>query len=135
MAQPTRPGYDVDSRIDPAPQREPFEPSASLRAGILALQQRFGLSFGAYDFKCDGAGTPYFLEVNPSGQWLFAETATQHPIAEALARHLWEGPGAEWRTSLPPIREDDLEALFPFSIADEYAALWRTVEAQAGRPA
>lgn len=132
MAQTPGAGFaDVDSRADPSPRREPYEVPDDLRHLVLDLQGRLGLRFGAYDFKCDASGTPYFLEVNPSGQWLFVELATREPIAEALARFLWDGPGAEWCTAWPALRRDELDGLFPFSIADEYAALERAIAADA----
>jgi hypothetical protein len=56
------------------------------------------------------------------------EVATGQPLAEALARYLWSGPGAEWTTRLPALRDEDLEGLYPFSISDEYEVLRRSVE-------
>jgi hypothetical protein len=112
MAQTAGDGFDgVDCRLDPAPRRAPFEPAAALRLPILAMQRRLGLSFGVYDFKSDAAGTPFFLEVNPVGQWLPVECAGRQPVAEALALYLWHGAGAEWRTRLPPLQVEDLDSL------------------------
>jgi hypothetical protein len=123
-AQMPRVGFDdVDCRADPTPHLTAFDPPPELRDGILAMQASLGLAFGAFDFKCDRSGVPYFLEVNPMGQWLFVEVATCHPIAEALARYLWHGPGAEWGTTMPALRLDDLGPLCHDAISQEYAAL------------
>ena len=117
MAQTSSTAFnDVDCRMDPAPRRAPFEPSHVLREQIVALQRQLGLAFGVYDFKCDIAGIPYFLEVNPAGQWLSVEFSAKAPIAEALALYLWHGPGGEWQTKLAPFAERDLESLPPFPV-------------------
>lgn len=120
----------VDSRIDTSPICEPFTISEELLQKILLMQEGLGLRFGAYDFKCDSAGTPYFLEVNPSGQWLYVEIAVQQPIAEALALYLLQGPGAEFRTRLPALTTEQLNSLVPVSLKDEYRRLMRTMEKQ-----
>jgi glutathione synthase/RimK-type ligase-like ATP-grasp enzyme len=123
MAQTSRPEFEADARLDPAPRREPFDVPARLRQRILTVQRALGLSFGAYDFKCDALGQPYFLEVNPIGQWLGTELATGAAVAEALALYLWRGAGAEWATTLPAIQEEQLESLFPPAVQEEYAVM------------
>lgn len=47
-----------------------------------------GLRFGAFDFVLDPAGTYWFLENNPNGQWAFVEDATGQPIGRAFAELL-----------------------------------------------
>lgn len=123
MAQTAREPFAVDGRLDPAPHRESMDLPVDLRDRILDFQARLGLSVGAYDFKCDAAGTAYFLEVNPVGQWLGTEISLGLPIAESIALHLWHGPGAEWRTERPAIREDELGSLLPPAVRLEYDAL------------
>ena len=131
MAQTSRPEFEADARLDPAPRREPFDVPARLRQRILRVQRALGLSFGAYDFKCDASGEPYFLEVNPIGQWLGTELAIGHCIAEALALYLWRGPGAEWATTRPSIQEEQLESLFPRAVQEEYAVMRRLASERA----
>jgi glutathione synthase/RimK-type ligase-like ATP-grasp enzyme len=126
MAQISRPMFAADSRLDPEPRREPFDVPRRLGTRLLRFQRALGLRYGAFDFKCDTRGTPYFLEINPAGQWLAVELAVRHPIAESIARYLWQGRGAEWRTTLPPLTEDDVESLSAFRAADEYANLKHT---------
>lgn len=58
------------------------------RDAIIAMQNRFDITFGCYDFVVDAAGTVFFLEVNPAGQWLWIEDATGLPISAALAELL-----------------------------------------------
>ncbi len=124
MAQFASAGFDrADGRLDPEAHREEYQVPDALRVAILTMQQKMGLRYGAYDFKCGPDGTPYFLEVNPVGQWLFAEAAAGLPITEALARMLWLGPGAEWGTHGDPITREEFPTLFPFSFEEEYAAL------------
>ncbi len=79
-----RPGYDR-ARVEPL--RLPGELSARLRRLLSAL----GLTYAAIDLRRDRAGRYHFLEVNPSGQWLFVEERTGQPITEAMARLLATG--------------------------------------------
>src|SRR5262249_4328668 len=55
---------------------------------IIKLHTRMGLFYGAYDFIVDREGQLVFLEVNPSGQWLWLEHATGAPISLELATAL-----------------------------------------------
>ncbi len=78
----------VDVRLDREARLFPVEPAAGFRRRLVALHRTLGLSLGVYDFKVDGAGVPYFLEVNPAGQWLSLEVEAGHPVSECLARML-----------------------------------------------
>jgi glutathione synthase/RimK-type ligase-like ATP-grasp enzyme len=46
--------------------------------------KRLGLVYGAIDMRLTPEGEYVFLEINPSGQWLFIEQRTGQPITEAL---------------------------------------------------
>lgn len=59
-----------------------------LKQQLLALQRRLGLDYGAIDMRRTDAGEYFFLEVNPAGQWLFAEQHTGLPITQAMADYL-----------------------------------------------
>lgn len=58
---------------------------ASLAERLRALMRRLGLVYGAIDLKQDARGDYYFLEVNPAGQWLFAESRAGLAITQAHA--------------------------------------------------
>jgi glutathione synthase/RimK-type ligase-like ATP-grasp enzyme len=47
-----------------------------------------GLAFGTIDMKVDVKGNYFFLEVNPSGQWIYIEMETGQPITATLAAYL-----------------------------------------------
>jgi hypothetical protein len=53
-----------------------------------AINDRLGLTFSVQDWVEDSVG-PWFLEVNPSGQWLFLDDADRR-VVPALAAHLAE---------------------------------------------
>jgi glutathione synthase/RimK-type ligase-like ATP-grasp enzyme len=59
-----------------------------LEARLVAMNERLGLAFGAYDLIVTPDDEPVFLEVNPMGQWLWLERAAGVPITEAVADHL-----------------------------------------------
>ncbi|GAA5524411.1 hypothetical protein Maes01_00968 [Microbulbifer aestuariivivens] len=93
----------VDIRMEEGVRMWPCKCPKSIESKILQLHKALGLTFGVYDFKVNGEGTPYFLEVNPSGQWLDMELESEHPISEAWARLLVEGPEHRYATSLEPL--------------------------------
>ncbi|MEV0970775.1 MvdC/MvdD family ATP grasp protein [Microtetraspora glauca] len=57
----------------------------------LAMTDRLGLVFGAFDLVLTPDGRYVFLEINPNGQWLWVEELTGLPISEALCDLLLEG--------------------------------------------
>ncbi|MFI6454064.1 MvdC/MvdD family ATP grasp protein [Streptosporangium amethystogenes] len=57
----------------------------------LAMTDRLGLDFGAFDLVLTPDGRYVFLEINPNGQWLWIEGLTGLPISEALCDLLLEG--------------------------------------------
>jgi biotin carboxylase len=56
------------------------------------MMVHLGLTCGAIDLLVPDDGEPYFLEVNPSGEWGMWEHALGLPIAAALAEALLELP-------------------------------------------
>ncbi|HET9599340.1 MAG TPA: alpha-L-glutamate ligase [Anaeromyxobacteraceae bacterium] len=62
-----------------------------LEARLHRLIQALGLCYGAIDLRRRPDGEHVFLEVNPSGEWLFVERATGLPITAALAALLARG--------------------------------------------
>lgn len=61
---------------------------ADVAERCLAMLRRLDLRYGAFDFAVTPADVPYFLEVNPGGQWAWLERATGAPMTNALARAL-----------------------------------------------
>ena len=56
-----------------------------------ALVQELGLRYGAIDLILTPDDRFVFLEINPNGQYLWIELATDLPISAAIADHLLEG--------------------------------------------
>jgi glutathione synthase/RimK-type ligase-like ATP-grasp enzyme len=54
----------------------------------LSVLRALGLTFGAFDLCLDRSGEYVFLEVNPSGQWMWMERKLGLPISLHLARLL-----------------------------------------------
>lgn len=67
---------------------EKYSVSADFQRRLLALHREFGLIYGAYDFIIKPGGEPVFLEVNPSGQWMWLEEMLGFPISEKIAKLL-----------------------------------------------
>lgn len=61
-----------------------------IEAKILAFMRAFELFYGAFDFIVTPDGRYVFLEINPSGQYMWLECATDLGITSALADALIE---------------------------------------------
>jgi hypothetical protein len=83
--EPVREEGMLDWRLDRDPKMEPYDLPESIEQGVLALRRRLGLRFGAIDMILDSKGEYVFLEINPGGQWLFAEIHAGLPISDAIA--------------------------------------------------
>jgi glutathione synthase/RimK-type ligase-like ATP-grasp enzyme len=84
-------GYDLDYRMDlPGASFRPTELTMEISEGLRALMRRLGLLYGAIDLRRTAAGEYVFLEINPAGEWLFAEERSGQPITEAMAAFLIE---------------------------------------------
>lgn len=102
FAVAVRPGpsaYTYDYRMDlDSSEVEPFELPRATARRLRTLVGRLGLVYGAIDMRLTPDGRFVFLEVNPSGQWLFLEERTGLPItdrfAELLASHDASRPSA-----------------------------------------
>lgn len=55
------------------------------------LHDAFGLVYAAYDFVVTPSNDLVFLEVNPSGQWLWIEQKLGAPISDAIAEYFLAG--------------------------------------------
>lgn len=60
-------------------------------ARLRRLARELGLVYAAIDLRRRADGEHVFLEVNPSGQWLFVERRTEQPVTAALANLLARG--------------------------------------------
>lgn len=69
-------------------QVRPTELPSSVQQGLLALQRRLDLDYGAIDLRRTDDGRFFFFEVNPAGQWLFVEQRTGLQIGQAMAELL-----------------------------------------------
>jgi glutathione synthase/RimK-type ligase-like ATP-grasp enzyme len=58
---------------------------SSVARGLRRLVAALGLRYAAVDLRQSASGEHLFLELNPSGQWLFVEARTRQPITRALA--------------------------------------------------
>jgi hypothetical protein len=86
--------YHVDYRIDlESAQVEPFELPTTVVERLRTLMDRLGLVYGAIDMRLTPEGRFVFLEINPSGQWLFMEERTGQPITDAFVRLLIDSDG------------------------------------------
>jgi glutathione synthase/RimK-type ligase-like ATP-grasp enzyme len=85
------PGDPVDIRDDECATMWRTELPDPFKALLLRLHQELGLVFGVYDLKYGSSGALYFLEVNPSGQWLDLEYQAELPVSETWARVLVDG--------------------------------------------
>jgi glutathione synthase/RimK-type ligase-like ATP-grasp enzyme len=65
-------------------RHEPYELPSEVAERCVEIVERLGLSYGAIDLILTPDGRYVFLEVNPSGQWLWIEEVTGLPISEAL---------------------------------------------------
>jgi hypothetical protein len=80
---------------------------AAVAERCLHLMQVLGLVYGAIDLIVTPALEYVFLEVNPAGQFLWAESETGLPLLDALSTMLIEGrPDYGARLSAPTVRFD-----------------------------
>jgi hypothetical protein len=68
----------------------PAELDSATAAGLRCVLASLGLSMGIFDLKLDENGPPWFLEVNPQGQFLFMEQRAGVPLLECLADFMEE---------------------------------------------
>jgi len=78
----------LDFRLDYSVPITRWELPPNLVQDCLRLMRHLELNYGALDFCLDESGEHIFLEVNPSGQFLWLEEAIELPISAALAKLL-----------------------------------------------
>jgi glutathione synthase/RimK-type ligase-like ATP-grasp enzyme len=60
-------------------------------AKALMLTQHLGLGYSSQDWVIDGRGNPFFLDLNPAGQWLFLPKDVTGAATGAIVRWLIGG--------------------------------------------
>jgi glutathione synthase/RimK-type ligase-like ATP-grasp enzyme len=78
----------VDHRLRPNLRMEPWAISNDLASKLNNLRVQLGLDYGCVDLIESRDGVCWFLEFNPSGQFLYVEIETGMPLAMAMARLL-----------------------------------------------
>ena len=86
-----RDGAPIDWRVDPIRLHEAHALPGHVSTALVDLTRRLGLRFAACDLGLDVDGDYVFFELNPGGQWLFAEIMAGQEISWALARALLSG--------------------------------------------
>jgi glutathione synthase/RimK-type ligase-like ATP-grasp enzyme len=77
-----------DSRGDPAIATRPHRLPPEVKAAIAQLVASFGIRTASMDLVLEPSGRYVFLELNPSGQWLWIEDQTGLPLTDAMTRLL-----------------------------------------------
>ena len=79
-------GYEVDFRVNLAQARtSAVELPDRVSDALCALMKRFGIVYGGVDLRLTPDGDYVFLEINPAGEFLFAEHGSGFPITDAVA--------------------------------------------------
>jgi glutathione synthase/RimK-type ligase-like ATP-grasp enzyme len=74
----------IDGRLDLDCGYRPHALPAAVATQVERLVAALGLTYGTLDFKLSDEGEYMFLELNPSGQYLYVEILTALPITAAL---------------------------------------------------
>lgn len=88
------PEADLDWRVDQTAAWHEHDLPAPIARKLLELLRVLGLKTGCIDLRQQPDGEYRFFEVNPSGQFLFAEIDTGQPLLRALAELLMAPMGA-----------------------------------------
>lgn len=83
----------VDWRLDPLVEYTETILPEQLASKCQQLLALLGLQSGSIDIRIDHNGVPVFLEINPSGQFLFMQTDLNYAVAEAMAQVLTQRNG------------------------------------------
>jgi glutathione synthase/RimK-type ligase-like ATP-grasp enzyme len=76
---------ELDCRIDPKVKWEKHAIGKKLQQAVEAFVKKLGLQYGSIDMRLTPDGTYVLFEINPSGQFLFVEIDTGHPLCNAMA--------------------------------------------------
>jgi glutathione synthase/RimK-type ligase-like ATP-grasp enzyme len=98
------PEADLDWRVDQTAEWHNHDLPAPIGRKLKALLRALQLHTGCIDLRQQPNGAYRFLEVNPSGQFLFAEIDTGKPLLQSLAELLVNPPRAGVRSGYTPSR-------------------------------
>jgi len=65
-----------------------FELPVDVKSKCIQLMEAMSIGYGAFDFIVTPKNEYYFLEVNPSGQWLWIDQKTKSTISKFIANCL-----------------------------------------------
>jgi len=95
-------GALADGRLDFDVEFRPHALPVQLEDKLLRLLDGLGLRYATVDLRIDEGGEYVFLELNPQGQFLYAQIKTGMPISAAMADLLCS-PGAPTAVSKPQL--------------------------------
>jgi hypothetical protein len=79
---------ELDWRLHPDRRWEAYVLAEEDRERCRTLVTTLGLRFGGIDLAVDDAGTTWFLEINPNGEWGWLAQQARLPIVKALCDEL-----------------------------------------------
>jgi hypothetical protein len=94
----------LDWRLDPAFRAAPYTLDAKVSEQLGDMLTRLGLRMGVFDFKLDEYGIPWWLELNPQGQFLFLERVGPFDLLTPFCEFLVE----ERQPSSTPFARDTI---------------------------
>ena len=111
-------GARADGRLDFDVEFRPHALPIEVEDKLLRLVNGLGLRYATVDLRIDEGGEYVFLELNPQGQFLYAQIKTGMPISSAMADLLCS-PGAPCAVSKPQLPASTLacaseESLFGY---------------------
>lgn len=77
-------------RYDPAVPHRSYTLDSNIERKLLAMMEHYGIHFAAFDLVVTPHGETVFLEMNPSGQFVWIEEKTGMPITDTLVDFLSE---------------------------------------------
>ncbi len=81
--------YEFDYRMNLArAEVSAHQLPVALEDKVRELMARFGLVYGALDFRLTDSGEYVFLEINPAGQWQFLSDRVGAPVTAAMVDYL-----------------------------------------------
>jgi glutathione synthase/RimK-type ligase-like ATP-grasp enzyme len=83
--------YQVDVRMNRHMPYAPHTLPPAILQQLPSLMHHLHLEYGAIDMRLTPDGDYVFLEINPSGAYLYVEQATGLQISRAIAEHLHRG--------------------------------------------